>query len=338
MKQSMLESTMITRRHLMKATAVSALAPSLIARPARAQTTPQPWPSRFVKIVVPYASGGPTDAVARIVADPLAKAWGQQVVIENKGGAGTNIGSEMVAKAEPDGYTVLVGSSALAMNRALYPVLSYDAITDFAPVSLLVKFAFYMCVPNSSPAKSVKEFIDYAKEKKGKLTYATPGPGTPPHMASELLKRMAGIEMTHVPYRGAAPAYNDLIPGRVDLLFASGVVLDLIKSGQMRGLAISGAKRVAVAPDIPTVAEAGVPGFEVSSWFAYFVPAKTPPEIVRKMSADTVAALADPAARQRLGQLGYEVIGSTPEQLKAHLQSEIDKWSPVIKGAGIRIQ
>ena len=288
---------MITRRHLLRASAVSALAPSLIARPARAQSSAQPWPNRFVKIVVPYASGGPTDAVARIVADPLAKAWGQQVVIENKGGAGTNIGAEMVARAEPDGYTVLVGSSALAMNRALYPTLSYDAIADFAPVSLLVSFAFYMCVPNSSPAKSVQDFIAYAKEKKGKLTYATPGPGTPPHMAGELLKRMAGIEMTHVPYRGSAPAFNDLIPGRVDMMFASGVVLDLIRAGQIRGLAISGAKRVAVAPDIPTVAEAGVPGFEVSSWFGFFVPAKTPPDIVRKMSADTAAALADPAAR-----------------------------------------
>jgi tripartite-type tricarboxylate transporter receptor subunit TctC len=338
MKQPILEGGMFTRRHLLRATAVSALAPSLIARSALAQSASPSWPNRFVKIVVPYASGGPTDAVARVVAEPLAKAWGQQVVIENKGGAGTNIGTELVARAEPDGHTVLVGSSALAMNRALYQTLGYDAVGDFAPVSLLVRFAFYMCVPNSSPAKSVKEFIAYAKEKKGKLTYATPGPGTPPHMASELLKRMAGIDMTHVPYRGAAPAYNDLIPGRVDLLFASGVVLDLIKSGQIRGLAISGAKRVDVAPDIPTVAEAGVPGFEVSSWFAFFVPAKTPPAIVQKMSSDAAAALADPAARQRLGQLGYEVIGSTPDQLKAHLQSEIDKWSPVIKGAGIRIE
>ena len=143
------------------------------------------------------------------------------------------------------------------MNRALYTTLSYDAVADFAPVSLLVSFAFYMCVPNSSPAKSVQEFIAYAKEKKGKLTYATPGPGTPPHMAGELLKHMAGIEMTHVPYRGSAPAFNDIIPGRVDMMFASGVVLDLIKAGQLRGLAVSGARRVAVAPDIPTVAEAG---------------------------------------------------------------------------------
>ena len=244
----------------------------------------------------------------------------------------------MVARADPDGYTVLVGSSALAMNRALYPVLSYDAIADFTPVSLLVTFAFYMCVPNSSPAKSVAEFIAYARQKNGKLTYATAGPGTPPHMAGELLKRMAGIEMTHVPYRGSAPAFNDLIPGRVDMMFASGVVLDLIKAGQMRGLAISGPKRVAVAPDIPTVAEAGVPGFDVTSWFGLFVPTRTPPDVVRKMSVDTAAALAEPAARQRLGQLGYEVIGSTPDQLTAHLRAEIDKWSPVIKGAGIRIE
>jgi len=232
---------------------------------------------------------------------------------------------------------VLVGSSALAMNRALYTTLSYDAVADFAPVSLLVSFAFYMCVPNSSPAKSVREFIAYAKEKKGKLTYATPGPGTPPHMAAELLKHLAGIEMTHVPYRGSAPAFNDIIPGRVDMMFASGVVLDLIKAGQLRGVAVSGARRVAVAPDIPTVAET-VPGFEVSSWFAFFLPAKTPPDIVRKMSADTAAAMADPAGKKRLEQLGYVVIGSTGDELAAHLRAEIDKWDPVIKGAGIRVE
>ena len=329
---------MIDRRDFSILAAACALLPAGNARFASAAAAPETWPNRFVKIVVPYASGGPTDAVARIVADPLAKSWGQQVVVENKGGAGTNIGNEMVARADPDGYTVLVGSSALAMNRALYPVLSYDAIADFTPVSLLVTFAFYMCVPNSSPAKSVAEFIAYARQKNGKLTYATAGPGTPPHMAGELLKRMAGIEMTHVPYRGSAPAFNDLIPGRVDMMFASGVVLDLIKAGQMRGLAISGPKRVAVAPDIPTVAEAGVPGFDVTSWFGLFVPTRTPPDVVRKMSVDTAAALAEPAARQRLGQLGYEVIGSTPDQLTAHLRAEIDKWSPVIKGAGIRIE
>ncbi len=328
---------MIDRRQFAALTGAAALLPGVAVRTAGAQSPRASWPSRFVRVVVPYASGGPTDAVARVVADPLARSWGQQIVIENKGGAGTNIGTEMVARADPDGYTVLVGSSALAMNRALYTTLSYDAVADFAPVSLLVSFAFYMCVPNSSPAKSVREFIAYAKEKKGKLTYATPGPGTPPHMAGELLKHLAGIEMTHVPYRGSAPAFNDIIPGRVDMMFASGVVLDLIKAGQLRGVAVSGARRVAVAPDIPTVAET-VPGFEVSSWFAFFLPAKTPPDIVRKMSADTAAAMADPAARKRLEQLGYVVIGSTGDELAAHLRAEIDKWDPVIKGAGIRVE
>lgn len=329
---------MISRRRFTVLAAGAAVMPGVAARRAAAQAQSAAWPNRFVRIIVPYASGGPTDAVARVVAEPLSRTWGQQVVIENKGGAGTNIGNELVARADPDGYTVLVGSSALAINRSLYPALSYDAIADFAPVSLLVTFAFYMCVPNSSPAKSVAEFIAYAREKNGKLTYATPGPATPPHMAGELLKRMTGIEMIHVPYRGSAPAFNDLIPGRVDMMFASGVVLDLIKAGQMRGLAISGSKRAAVAADIPTVAEAGVPGFDVSSWFGLFVPVRTPQDVVRKMSGDTAAALANPAAQQRLGQLGYEVIGSTPEGLATHLRAEIDKWSPVIKGAGIRVE
>jgi tripartite-type tricarboxylate transporter receptor subunit TctC len=323
---------MITRRRLAGLAAASALAPSFITRPSHAQA----WPSRFVRLVVPYASGGPTDAVARVVADPLARIWGQQVVVENKGGAGTNIGAEAVARADPDGYTMLVGSSALAMNRALYRTLSYDAVADFAPASLICSFAFFMCVPNSSPAKSVREFIAYAKEKGAKLTYATPGVGTPPHMAGELFKRMAGIEMTAVPYRGAGPAYNDLIPGRVDLQFASGVALELIKSGQVRGLAVSSAKRNPAAPELPTVSET-VPGFEVSSFYGLFLPARTPADIVGKVSADTVASLAEPAVKARLEQLGYTVTGSTPEGLTGHLQAEIDKWGPVIKAAGIRI-
>jgi tripartite-type tricarboxylate transporter receptor subunit TctC len=334
---------MISRRRFAAQLAATALGPSFLthdafAQPVPAQLSPaQGWPNRFVRIVVPYAPGGPTDAVVRTVADPLARTWGQQVVIENKGGAGTNIGAEAVARSDPDGYTLLVGSSALSMNRNLYRSLSYDAITDLAPVTLICSFAFFMCVPNSSPAKSVQEFIAYAKEKGGRLTFATPGPGTPPHMAGELFKRMAGIEMTHVPYRGAGPAYTDLIAGRIDLQFASGVALELIKSGQVRGLAISSAKRNPAAPALPTVAEAGVPGFEVSSWFAFFAPAKTPPDIVRRTNADTVAALADPAVKSRLEFLGYTVIGSTADELATHLRSDIDKWGPVIKDAGIRI-
>jgi tripartite-type tricarboxylate transporter receptor subunit TctC len=323
---------MITRRNLL-ASASAALAPALFNPSARAQG----WPSRFVRLVVPYAPGGPTDAVARIVADPLSRTWGQQAVVENKGGAGTNIGAEAVARADPDGYTVLIGSSALSMNRSLYRSLNYDAITDFAPVTLLVSFSFFMLVPNSSPAKSVAQFIAHAKDKGGKLSYASPGVGTPPHMAGELFKRMTGIEMIHVPYRGGGPAYNDLIPGRVDLQFASGVALELVKSGQVRALAVSSAQRNAAAPEVPTVTEAGVPGFEVSSWFGFLVPKRTAPEIVRKINADTVAALAGPPVKARLEQLGYTVIGSTIDEFAAYLQADIDKWDPVIKGAGIRI-
>jgi len=324
---------MISRRGLLIASGASALAPVMADRAALAQA----WPNRFVRVVVPYAAGGPTDAVIRVVADPLARIWGQQVVIENKGGGGTNIGAEAVARADPDGYTLLVGSSALSMNRSLYRSLNYDAITDFVPVALMVSFSFFMCVPNSSPAKSVTEFISYAKEKGGKLTYATPGVGTPPHMAGELFKRMAGIEMTQVPYRGAGPAYNDLIPGRIDLQFASGVALDLIRSGQIRGLAVSSAARNPAAPELPTVSEAGVPGFEVSSWYGFLLPARTAPDIVRKINADTAAALAEPAVKARLEQLGYTVIGSTVDEFAKYLQADIDKWGPVIKAAGIRI-
>src|SRR5262245_35999988 len=186
------EHRMISRRRFAAQVAASALAPAFVAPAALAQPSPaQGWPSRFVRVVVPYASGGPTDAVVRTVADPLARAWGQQIVIENKGGAGTNIGAEAVARSDPDGYTLLVGSSALSMNRSLYRSLSYDAVADFAPVTLICSFPFFMCIPNSSPAKSVQEFIAYAKEKRGTLTFATPGPGTPPHMAGELFKRMA---------------------------------------------------------------------------------------------------------------------------------------------------
>jgi tripartite-type tricarboxylate transporter receptor subunit TctC len=326
------KASTITRRGLL-----SFAAPAFACAFAMPRAFAEVWPNRFVRLVVPYAAGGPTDAVARILADPLARIWRQQMVIENKGGGGTNIGAEAVARSDADGYTVLLGSSALSMNRSLYHSLNYDAIADFAPVTLIVRFAFFMCVPNSSPARTVEQFIAYAKEKGGKLSYATPGVGTPPHMAGELLKRTTGIEMIHVPYRGGGPAWNDLIPGRVDLQFASGIALELIKSGQVRALAVSSAERNAATPELPTVAEAGVPGFEVSSWYGFLVPARTPPDIISKMNADTVAGLAQPAVRARLEQLGYTVIGSTAQELAAYLRSDIEKWGPVIKAAGIRI-
>ena len=328
---------MLTRRRLIALSAGFAVALSLSGRAAWVQMQSLDWPNRVVRFIVPFAAGGPTDIVARAVTEQLSKIWGQQVVIENRGGAGTNIGNEMVARSDPDGYTVLFATASLAVNRSLYRSLSYDAIADFAAVSLVSRFSLFMFVPNSLPTKSVMEFVAYAKAHPGKLTLASPGTGSTPHLAGELLKQMAGIEMTHVPYRGASPALNDLIPGRVDCYFGSGALLENMRSGQLRGLAVTGAKRDPVAPELPTIAEAGIPGYEVSSWHGLFVPAKTPPEIIRKMSADTVAALTDPMVKGKLEQAGYMVVGSAPDELQTLLNSEIDKWSAVIKAAGIKI-
>ncbi len=325
---------MITRRRLIGMTA-AAFVPVPIGPGVRAQV----WPNRFVRLVVPFPPGGGTDSVARIVAGRLSELWGQQVVIENRGGAGSNIGSEAVARSDPDGYTILIGSLPLAVNRFLYPSLGYDSLTDFAPVALICTYPNVMAVPNSSPARSVEGFIAHAKANSGRITFASSGIGTSTHLSGELFKRMAGIEMTHVPYRGVALAMNDLIPGRVDVMFNTiGGLLPQVRAGQVRGLAVSTAERFPTAPDLPTVAESGIPGFDVSSWYAFFVPARTPPETVRAINAATVAALADPAVKAKLEPLGVLVAGSTPQELAALLKSEMDKWGPVIKAAGISIR
>ena len=223
------------------------------------------YPTRPITIIVPFAAGGPTDVNARIVAEQLAKICGQQVVIDNKGGAGTNIGNAFVAHSDPDGYTLLYGTSSLASNGALYRSLDYNPLTDLKPVSLVARFPFFMFVPNSFPAKTVPEFIDYVKGQPGKLVIASPGTGSGPHLAELLFMQMAGIQMTHAPYRGAAPAFTDLIPGRVHCYFGSGELLTYSRSGQVRVLATTGAKRSPAAPAVPTIAEA-VPGYVVDSW------------------------------------------------------------------------
>ena len=328
---------MLTRRHLIALSAAQAFAPTPFIRQARAQAPKADFPNKPVRLIVPVAAGGPTDIVARMLAEKLSKIWGQQVVIENKGGAGTNIGNEYVAQSDPDGYTVLFATASLAVNTSLYRSLSYDPIADFAPVSLVTQLAYFVFVPNSSPAHSIKELIAHAKANPGKLTMASPGTGSAPFLAEMLFLQMAGIEMTHVPYRGASPAFTDLIPGRVDCYFGSGALLSYARSGQVRILATTGPKRDAAAPDVPTIAEAGVPGYDVTAWQALFVPAKTPPEIVRKISADTTAALAEPAIKDKLAANGYVAEGSSPEALEKLLKSEIAKWSAVIKSVGIKI-
>jgi len=323
---------MITRRQFNATASAALLVPSaLTTGPARAAA----WPTRPVRIIVPFAAGGPTDVIARMVGEQLSKDWGQQVLIENRPGGGTNIANEVVAHAEPDGHTILMGGQSQATTRALYRSLTYDPITDFAPVAFICGYSFFMFVPNSLPVKSVREFVSYGKANPGKLALASPGTGSSPHLSGELFKHMAGIEMLHVPYRGAAPAMNDLIPGRVHLLFSGGATLDNARSGQVQVLGYTGAKRAAIAPEVPTIGEDGVPGFNVISWYGFFVPAKTPREIVVKMNADTIAALANPNVQGRLLPLGYESSPDSPEQVGAFLKRDTELWTRVIKEAGI---
>jgi tripartite-type tricarboxylate transporter receptor subunit TctC len=326
---------MLSRRHLIALPLAQALGTNLFVQAGRAQTLN--YPSRPVRVIVPVAAGGPTDIVARLLAEKLSKMWGQQVFIENKGGAGTNLGNEEAARSDPDGHTILFGTASLAVNTSLYRSLNYDPLTDLAPVSLVTQMPYFAFVPNSSPARSMRELIDYAKSHPGKLTIASPGTGSAPHLAEMLFLQEAGIKMTHVPYRGASPAFADLIPGRIDCYFGSGTLLSYSRTGQVRVLATTGPKRDAAAPDVPTIAESGVPGYEMTAWQALFAPTKAPPAIIRKISADTNTALADPAIKDTLAKTGYLAAGSSPEELGKLLRSEIAKWSAVIKTLGIKI-
>jgi tripartite-type tricarboxylate transporter receptor subunit TctC len=326
---------MITRRRMAGLAGAFALAPAMVGRAAAQGAA---WPSRFVRMVVPFTPGGGIDAIGRILGARLSEMWGQQVVVENKPGAGGNIASEMVARSAPDGHTLYITAGGLAVNKYLYPSINYDPVADFAPVTLICHFPNLLVAPNASPLRSVGDLLARAKANPGKLSYATPGHGSSPHMAGELFKYMAGVDLVHVPYRGAAPAFTDVIAGRLDVMFAvmaSG--LPLVQSGQLRALGVTTAARVPAAPDVPTIAEAGLQGYDTSSWFAFFVPAKTPPEIVRKIQTDTVAVMAEPAIKSKLDQLGVVIAGSTPEELAAHLKSEMDKWAPVIRAAGIKV-
>ena len=302
-------------------------------RAARAER----WPAQVVRIICPIAAGGGIDATARILAAQLSEIWNQRVVVENKTGASGNIAAEYVAHAEPDGYTIYIATFPHATNRWLYGSISYDPVADFAPVTLIGLYPLVMVVPNSSPAHSVKEFIAYAKTRK--LSYASAGSGSSLHLAAELFSRSAGIEMTHVPYRGASPAFADVIPGRIDAMinFTSSS-LPLVRQGQVRALAVTTAERLAVAPEIPTMAEAGAPGVEVASWSAFLVPAKTPHDVIEKIHADTVRALAEPSVRQKLEAGGVVIKGAPPAELAAFLTAELDKWGRVIKAANIRVQ
>jgi tripartite-type tricarboxylate transporter receptor subunit TctC len=322
---------MLARRRFLACAA--ALAAPAIVSSARAE----PYPSRVVRLVVPFPPGGAVDAAARIIANRLGEMWGRQMVIENKGGAGGNIAAQAVLNSDADGYTVYIASLGHAINTFIYPSLPYNPVTDFAPVTLMCVYPNIFAVPNSSPDHTVAEFIARAKAEPGKVTYASSGVGTSLHLCGELFKHLAHVNLTHIPYRGAGPALTDLIPGRVDAIFANfPSTLPLVQSGQVRGVAVTTAKRQPEVPNLPAIAET-VPGYDVSSWFALFVAAKTPREIVAKLNADAVAALHTPAVTERYAQLGARVVASTQAELAVFLQAEMERWGPVIKAAGIRL-
>jgi tripartite-type tricarboxylate transporter receptor subunit TctC len=299
---------------------------------ARAQS----YPERFVRLVIPFPPGGSADPVARLLAARLSEKWGQTVVPENRAGAGGNTAAVAVSQSPPDGYTLFCGGDFLASNRFLY-ASAIDPVNDLAPATTICTFTNVMVVPNTSPVKSVAEFITFCKANRGSVTFASSGTGASPHLSGELFKRMAGVEMTHVPYRGGGPALNDLVPGRVSVMFATmPSVLSLIEAGTVRALAVASAARSPFLPQAPSIAEAGVPGFDVSSWYGLFLPAKTPAEIVRKVQADAAAAIGEPHVKQRFRDIATLAANSTSEELTALLKGQLEKWGPIIKELGIR--
>jgi tripartite-type tricarboxylate transporter receptor subunit TctC len=315
-----------------------ALACSL-ALAASAGAWAQSYPAKPVRFIVPFPPGGSADILARAIGQKAGDGLGQSFVVENRPGAGTAIGAEALAKSPADGYAVMIGTvSSHAINPALNPKLAYDPVKDFTPISLVASIPFAMIVHPSVPAKSVPEFISLAKSKPGSLNYSSAGNGTSNHLAGELLKSMAGIDIVHVPYKGSAPALNDLVAGQVSLMFD--LVLTAaphVKSGAVRGLAVTGAKRSSALPELPTVAESGVPGYEVSAWFGIFAPAGVPQPLVQRLNAEFVKALQQPDLRQRLASQGAEPLTSTPDEFATYLRAEIAKWAKVVKDSGMKV-
>jgi len=300
----------------------------------------QPYPIKPVRLVVTYTAGGPADIAARALAQKLAEMWGQQVVVDNRAGAGGIIGTELVAKAAPDGYTLLHGTAAgLIINPLLVKKLPYDTFRDFAPVSMVVIVPQLLVTHPALPATTLKELIALAKARPGALNYASVGIGSPNHLGMELLKSMAGIDMVHVPYKGATPAMADLIAGQVQLAFnGMASVLPQIASGKMKAIAIGSARRSPAAPDVPTVAEAGLPGFEYVAWNGNFAPAGTPAALVNRLSADIRKALAAPDVVQRLASLGSEPGGNTPAEFAAYVKADHARWARVVQAVGLKAE
>jgi tripartite-type tricarboxylate transporter receptor subunit TctC len=299
----------------------------------------QAWPSKPIKWVVPFAPGGTTDILARTVGEKLALALGQPVVIENKPGAGGGVGAEFTAKAAPDGYTIMGGTiSTHAINASLYKSLPYDPVKDFVAITLIARVPNMLVINPEVPAKDVKELIALLKANPAKYSFASSGNGTSQHLSGELFKAMSGTDMQHIPYKGSPPALQDVVGGQVTMTFDNiTTAWPLAKAGKLRALAVTTARRSSIAPDVPTLAESGLPGFEVGSWQGVFAPAGTPPEIVKRLNAEIVKALNLPDVREKLGSLGAEIVANSPEEFSALVKAEVVKWAEVVKKSGAKV-
>ena len=308
----------------------------VFAYPASAQ---QDYPTKTVRIVVPFAPGGSTDIFARYIADKLAPALAQPVVVENRAGAGGNIGAEVVARAAPDGYTLLMATTGvMSINNALYPNMTYDAAKDFEPVIFVASITNVLVVPPELPATSVRELIALAKAKPGSLSFGSSGAGSSTHLSSELFKSMAGIDVLHVPYKGSSQALTDLITGRISMIIDNMPgAIPFIKAGRLRALGVTGSRRSPALADVPTIAEAGLPGYESLSWSGIAVPAGTPKDVIARLNRDIATILNQPDIRDKFAQAGADPIGGSPQQFAEHIRGEREKWSKLIRERGITI-
>jgi len=295
------------------------------------------FPSRPIKIVVPAAAGGPTHITAQMLAEKMQASLGQPVIVEPKPGAGNNLGAEFVAKSAPDGYTLLFATTGThAINQTLFKKLPFDPIKDFEPVSLVVQYPLMLVVASDLPVKSVKELIEYAKKNPGKLNRASGGMGTSMHLSGELFVKQANIEAPHIPYKGSAPALNDLMGGHVQLMFDSMITtMPLVEGGQLRALAVTGKKRSPLLPNVPTIAESGLPDYEATGWTGIVVPAGTPRDVIMKLNKAIVDAIKSPAVQETFKKQAAEPVGSSPEEFAAFIRKETDKWGATIRAAGI---
>jgi len=305
----------------------------LLTLPASAE----PWPTHAVRVIVPFPAGGPADTLGRVLADKLAARWGRPVVIENRGGAGGNLGAEQAARAAPDGYTLLINPSNHVINASLYAKLPYDPLADFTPLAEVASYMLVLVVHPSLPVHSLAEFVAYAKAQPNGLAIANASTGSPTHLTAALFAQAAGLNLVHVSYRGAAPATTDVLAGQVPAMFDNPInALPHVKAGSLRALAVTGRARLALLPDVLTVAEQGYPGFESGTWYGLFAPARLPRDVAEKIGADAIAALHETEVQQKLAAQGFDVIAGDAGTFAAHLRSELVKWAAVVKAAGLK--